>query len=73
MKTIAPLAGLTCLGLLFGLSAGPAQATFPGANGRIAYTWSRGGEGYETGPHPRLVGVVSVRQDGGGRRLDPGR
>src|SRR5687768_13704193 len=24
--------------------AGPAQATFPGGNGRIAYTWSRGGE-----------------------------
>lgn len=78
MKTIAPLAGLTCLGLLLGLSAGPAQATFSGANGRIAYTWSRGGEGFETGPNPRLVGVVSVRADGTGRRLiarngtDPG-
>jgi hypothetical protein len=47
----------------------PARATFPGGNGRIAYTWSRGGEGFEAGPSPRLVGVVSVRPDGGGRRL----
>jgi Tol biopolymer transport system component len=69
MKTIAPLAGLTWLGLLFGPSADPAQATFPGGNGRIAYTWSRGGDGFETGPNPRLVGVVSIRPDGTGRRL----
>ena len=74
MKRFAALAGSLCLGLL---SAGPAHATFPGANGRIAYTWSRGGEG-DTGPSPRLVGVVSVRPDGSGRRLiaaggaDPG-
>jgi Tol biopolymer transport system component len=49
--------------------AAPAQATFPGGNGRIAYTWSRGGEGFEDGPSPRLVGVISVRPDGEGRRL----
>lgn len=49
--------------------AAPAQATFPGANGRIAYTWSRGGEGFESGPNPRLVGVVSVRPDGRDMRL----
>jgi dipeptidyl aminopeptidase/acylaminoacyl peptidase len=47
----------------------PAQATFPGENGRVAYTWSRGGEAFETGPHPRLVGVVSVRPDGTARML----
>jgi Tol biopolymer transport system component len=47
----------------------PAQATFPGENGRVAYTWSRGGEAFETGPRPRLVGVVSVRPDGSGRML----
>lgn len=47
----------------------PAQATFPGENGRVAYTWSRGGEAFETGPRPRLVGVVSVRADGTGREL----
>jgi TolB protein len=50
-------------------AAVPAQATFPGGNGRIAYTWSRGGEAFESGPSARLVGVVSVRPDGGGRRL----
>jgi Tol biopolymer transport system component len=44
--------------------AAPAQATFPGANGRIAFSWSRGGEAFESPPHPRLVGVVSVRPDG---------
>jgi Tol biopolymer transport system component len=49
--------------------AAPAHATFPGGNGRIAYTWSLGGEAFEDGPRPRLVGVVSVRPDGGGRRL----
>ena len=49
--------------------AGPAYATFPGGNGRIAYTWSRGGQAFESGPNARLVGVVSVRPDGGGRRL----
>jgi Tol biopolymer transport system component len=69
MTTIGVPVGLSCVGLLFGLSAGPAQATFSGANGRVAYTWSRGGEGFETGPNPRLVGVVSVRADGSGRRL----
>ena len=51
------------------VAAVPAQATFPGGNGRIAYTWSRGGEGNETPPHPRLLGVVSVRPDGGDWRL----
>jgi WD40-like Beta Propeller Repeat len=55
---------LAALGL-----AAPAHATFPGENGRIAYTWSRGGGAFEAGPNPRLVGVVSVRPDGGGRRL----
>ena len=53
------------------IAAVPAHATFPGGNGRIAYTWSRGGEGFESGPHPRLVGVVSVRPDG--RRPAAGR
>jgi hypothetical protein len=47
----------------------PAHATFPGGNGRIAYTWSRGGLAFESGPIPHLVGVVSVRPDGGDRRL----
>jgi Tol biopolymer transport system component len=47
----------------------PAQATFPGDNGRVAYTWSRGGEAFEAGPRPLLVGVVSVRPDGTGRVL----
>lgn len=55
---------LAALGL-----AAPAHATFPGENGRIAYTWSRGGGAFESGPNPRLVGVVSVRPDGRGRRL----
>jgi dipeptidyl aminopeptidase/acylaminoacyl peptidase len=51
-------------------AAAPAQATFPGSNGRIAYTWSRGGEGFDAdGPVPQLVGVVSVRPNGEGRRL----
>ena len=50
-------------------AAVPAQATFPGENGRIAYTWSRGGEAFESGPRPRLVGIVSARLDGTGRML----
>jgi Tol biopolymer transport system component len=49
--------------------AAPAHATFEGGNGRIAYTWSRGGEAFESGPSPRLVGVFSIRRDGGGKRL----
>lgn len=68
-RRLGPLLGLVCLGLFAGLIASPAQATSPGGNGRIAYTWSVGGEGFEDGPSPRLVGVVSVRPDGGGRRL----
>jgi Tol biopolymer transport system component len=59
------LLGLACLGVL----AAPAHATFPGGNGRIAYTWHSGGEGFEEGPTPRLVGVFSVRRDGTGRQL----
>jgi Tol biopolymer transport system component len=55
---------LAALGL-----AAPAHATFPGENGRIAYTWGRGGGAFEAGPNPRLVGVVSIRPDGGSRRL----
>ena len=51
------------------LAAAPTQATFPGHNGRIAYTWSRGGEGHERPPHPRLVGVASVRPNGTSWRL----
>jgi Tol biopolymer transport system component len=51
------------------VAAAPAQATFPGANGRIAFTWSRGGDGFESGPTPQLVGVVTMRPDGSGRRL----
>lgn len=50
-------------------AASPAQATFPGGNGRIAFTWSTGGEAFETGPSPQLVGVISIRPGGGGRRL----
>jgi Tol biopolymer transport system component len=61
-------AGLVVLVAALGIAV-PAQATFPGGNGRIAYTWSRGGEGFEAGLSPRLVGVVSVRPDGGDRRL----
>ena len=49
--------------------AAPAHATFPGGNGRIAYTWSRGGEAFESGPSPRLVGVVTAGPDSGDRRL----
>jgi TolB protein len=60
---------LVCLVVLAGLVAAPAQATFPGENGRIAYTWHAGGEGFEEGPTPRLVGVFSIRPDGSGRRL----
>ena len=77
-RRLHPLLGLVLLGLSAGLAASPAQATFPGDNGRIAYTWSRGGEDFEASPSPRLVGVVSVRPDGRDRRLvarggrDPG-
>jgi Tol biopolymer transport system component len=47
-----------------------AEATFSGKNGRIAYTWSRGGEDFDgPGPVPHLVGIVSVRPNGEGRRL----
>jgi Tol biopolymer transport system component len=60
---------LVCLVVLAGLAAAPAQATFPGGNGRIAYTWHAGGEGFDEGPTPRLVGVFSVRPDGSGRRV----
>lgn len=68
-RGLGPLLGLVCVGVLAGPIAGPAQATFPGANGRIAYTWSVGGESFDEPPHPRLVGVVSVRRDGSARRL----
>ena len=51
------------------VAAAPAEATFPGQNGRIAFTWSVGGEAFEAGPTPRLVGVVSVRPNGEDRRL----
>jgi hypothetical protein len=50
------------------VAAAPAQATFTGSNGRIAFTWSRGGVS-DTGPGAHLVGIVSVRPDGSGRRL----
>ena len=49
-------------------SAPAAEATFPGSNGRIAYTWVRGPDGEEFSG-PGFVGVVSVRPDGTGRRL----
>jgi Tol biopolymer transport system component len=62
------LMGIGALTAALGIVA-PAQATFPGDNGRIAYTWSRGGEAFEDGPRPQLVGIVSVRRDGLGRRL----
>jgi Tol biopolymer transport system component len=62
------IAGLGTLAAALGIAV-PAQATFPGGNGRIAYTWSRGAESFDTPQHPRLVGVVSVRADGSGRRL----
>jgi Tol biopolymer transport system component len=65
LRSLAVLLALACLGVL----AAPAHATFPGGNGRIAYTWHVGGEGFEEGPTPRLVGVFSVRPDGGDRRL----
>jgi TolB protein len=68
-RRLRPLLGLVSLGLSAALIASPAQATFPGGNGRIAYTWSLGGEAFEEGSSPRLVGVVSVRLDGGERRL----
>jgi Tol biopolymer transport system component len=59
---------LAALVAVLGVAA-HADATFPGKNGRIAYRWSRGGEGFESGQGPRLVGVVSVRPDGAGKRL----
>jgi Tol biopolymer transport system component len=60
---------LCTLAVALGLAA-PAHATFPGGNGRIAYTWSTGGEDFDgAAPVPRLVGVVSVRPNGEGRRL----
>lgn len=65
----APFAIAIAVALAALSAAVPAQATFTGNNGRIAFTWSRGGEGFETGPSPRLVGIVSVRPDGSGRRL----
>jgi Tol biopolymer transport system component len=68
-RGLRPLLGLVCVGVLAGPIAGPAHATFPGDNGRIAYTWSVGGESYDEPPRPRLVGVVSVRRDGTARRL----
>src|SRR5215211_6416196 len=49
--------------------AGPAHATFPGGNGRIAYTWSLEGEAFESSGHPGLVGIVSVRPDGRDERV----
>jgi Tol biopolymer transport system component len=67
MKRIALLTGMFCAAAAVAVPA--AEATFPGANGRIAYTWSRGGDGFETAPHPRLVGIFSVRADGRARRL----
>lgn len=68
-RGLGPLLGLVCVGALAGPIAGPAQATFPGDNGRIAYTWSVGGASFDDPPQPRLVGVVSVRRDGRDRRL----
>jgi Tol biopolymer transport system component len=65
--TLPALLIAAALAALF--AAAPAQATFPGGNGRIAFTWSRGGENFEGPPNPRLVGVVSMRPDGSGRRL----
>jgi Tol biopolymer transport system component len=61
------IAGLGTLVAVLAIAV-PAQATFPGANGRIAYTLGGGTEGFGT-PHNPLVGVVSVRPDGSGRRL----
>ena len=46
-----------------------AEATFPGSNGRIAYTWMRGPGVQEEFSGPGFVGVVSVRPDGTGRQL----
>jgi Tol biopolymer transport system component len=62
---LAIAAGIALAALV---AAAPAQATFTGSNGRIAFTWSRGGVS-DTGPAPHLVGIVSVRPDGSGRRL----
>jgi len=52
-----------------GSGAPIAEASFPGGNGRIAYTWIRGPEPADGFSGPRFVGVVSVRPDGTGRRL----
>lgn len=68
-RGLGPLLGLVCVCVPAGLTASPAQATFPGENGRIAHTWSVGGEAFDEGPAPRLVGVFSVRRDGSARRL----
>jgi Tol biopolymer transport system component len=62
---LAVAAGTALVALV---AAVPAHATFTGTNGRIAYTWSRGGVS-DTGPDPHLVGIVSVRPDGSDRRL----
>jgi hypothetical protein len=68
MKTKIPFAVL-CTGAVLGASAGPAHATFPWENGRIAYTWSSGGQSLHGGPNARLVGIFSIRPGGGGKRL----
>jgi Tol biopolymer transport system component len=46
-----------------------AETTFPGSNGRIAYTWMRGPDGEEGFSGPGFLGVFSVRPDGTGRQL----
>jgi Tol biopolymer transport system component len=74
VRTICLLTGMiSAAAVVAVVAADPAHATFPGADGRIAYTWSRGGDGFETGPHPRLVGVFSIDPDGRARRLVAGR
>ena len=63
------LVTLTTVVAALAWSAPAAEATFPGSNGRIAYTWLRGPDGDEGFSGPGFVGVVSVRPDGTGRRL----
>jgi Tol biopolymer transport system component len=63
------LVTLTAVVGSFAWFAPAAEATFPGSNGRIAYTWVTGPGVQEEFSGPGFVGVVSVRPDGTGRQL----
>jgi Tol biopolymer transport system component len=64
-----PLVTLAFTMAFLGSGVPIADASFPGGNGRIAYTWIRGPEPVDGFSGPRFVGVVSVRPDGTDKRL----